>query len=99
MQPEREAPKANNNTQPATIYGNSEGCDKQMTTAVVPDSGSEYGDINDDDLGLDGEEGLERIDETALKAFPVAFLAFNLAYWINYIVVNAVDVKDGVTVD
>lgn len=51
--------------------------------ANVADSGSEYGDINDADPA--GEEVLERIDERALRAFPVAYLVFNVAYWCNYL--------------
>ena len=75
------SPPHNNSTTLTTIYGSS-------SSNVVPDSGSEYGDINDDDLGGEGEEGLEKIDETALKAFPVAFMAFNAAYWVNYLVLK-----------
>ncbi len=43
---------------------------------LVQDSGSEYGDINDVDL--EGEETLEKIDENALKIFPVCFLVRDL---------------------
>lgn len=46
------------------------------------DSGSEYGDINDSEL--EGEELLEKIDDTALKVFPCCFLIFNIAYWTIY---------------
>ncbi len=54
-----------------------------MTDAAM-DSGSDYGDVNETDLA--GEESLERIDEYALKTFPVAFFLFNIGYWINYLI-------------
>ncbi|XP_059087039.1 acetylcholine-gated chloride channel subunit acc-3-like isoform X2 [Tigriopus californicus] len=55
---------------------------KQKPPETVMDSGSEYGDINDSEL--EGEELLEKIDDTALKVFPCCFMIFNIAYWANY---------------
>ena len=52
----------------------------------VQDSGSEYGDIND--MDMEGEEVLEKIDEIALMVFPIFFSFYNIFYWSQYIIFN-----------